>query len=190
METKRSEIAFKFWRVPTLTFLILSSACAQSAAVILAPLLSQNKAEFIRELESAKKLDWTNAFDPNVAPVTREDFVDRMNKADRAINELTHGFEVPQSELDEALWIPPKSLSPTQRAELIRQLQAASQQNTHNEQAMLNDLVWSKSVAPADTVKFDQQLALANSVIKDLEIDEGVHCSTITEAMQVSQSPY
>jgi hypothetical protein len=55
---------------------------------------------------------------------------------------------------------------------------------------MLNDLAWSDSVASAATATFDQQMTLAQSVIKDLEIDEGVHWSTIKEALQVPQSPY
>jgi hypothetical protein len=170
---------------------ILLSACARSAAQIQTPTTStRNKAALVEELESVKQQDWSNALDPHVAPSEEEDFLDQMNKADRAIKELTHGFEVPQSEIDEALLVPPKSLSSEKRLQLIRQLQDAEQQDERNEQAMLNDLAWSDSVAPMDTYTFDQQKALAASVIKDLEIGEDVHWSTIKEALVVPQSPY
>jgi hypothetical protein len=170
---------------------ILLSACAQSTAQVQTPArTTKNKAALVEELESAKQQDWNSALDPRIAPSEEEDFLDQMNKADRAIKELTHGFEVPQAEIDEALVIPPKSLSSKKRLLLIGQLNDAVQQDDRNEQAMLNALAWSDSVAPADTIKFDEQKALAESVIKDLEIGEDVHWSTIREALVVPQSPY
>ena len=167
------------------------SACAGSAAQTQTPPVRiQNTEALVEELQDAKRLDWTSALDPHVRPSEEEDFLDQMNKADRAIKELTHGFEVPQSEIDDALVAPPKSLSESQRTRLIRQLQDAVEQDDRNEQEMLNDLAWSDSAAPADTFKFDQQKELANGVIKDLEIGEDVHWSTIKEALVVPQSPY
>jgi hypothetical protein len=164
------------------------SACVDPAEQSQAPVPIQNKESLVEELEAAKRQDWSSALDPRVAPSEEEDFLDQMNKADRAIKELTHGFDVPQSEIDEALVIPPKSLPAFQRLQLIRQLQDAITQDDRNEQAMLNDLAWSD--APADTAQFDQQTDLANSVIKDLEIGEDVHWSTIKEALVVPQSPH
>ena len=170
---------------------ILLSACAQSAAHLHTPTITtQNKAALVERLASAKRQDWSNALDPHVKPSEEEDFLDQMNKADRAIKELNHGFEVPHSEISDALWEPPKSLSSNKRAQLVRRLQDAVQQDDRNEQAMLNDLAWSDSVAPTDTFTFDQQKALAESVIKDLEIGKDVHWSTIKEALVVPQSPY
>jgi hypothetical protein len=147
-----------------LSFLL--STCARSAAQLQTTTSTKNKAALVEELESAKQQDWSNALDPHVAPSEEEDFLDQMNKADRAIKELTHGFEVPLSEID------------------------AVQQDDRNEQAMLNDLAWSDSVAPTDTFTFDQQKALVESVIKDLEIGEDVHWSTIKEALVVPHGPY
>ncbi len=170
---------------------ILLSACTRSAAQLQTPkTTTRSKATLVEELQSAKQQDWSNALDPHVAPSEEEDFLDQMNKADRAIKELTHGFEVPQSDIAEALVIPPKYLSSNKRKQLIQQLQEAVQQDDRNEQAMLNDLAWSSSVGPIDTFTFDQQKALAESVIKDLEIGEDVHWSTIKEALVVPQSPY
>jgi hypothetical protein len=54
---------------------------------------------------------------------------------------------------------------------------------------MLNDSAWTDSAAPVDTVTFDQQKELVDSVIKDLEIGEGLHWSTIKEALYVPPSP-
>jgi hypothetical protein len=168
----------------------LLSACAGSVLQTQSPTRTRNNAALVEELDTAERMDWTNALDPSVAPSEEEDFLDQMNKAERAIKELTHGFEVPQSEIDDSLVIPPKALSSAQRAQLIRQLRGAVAQDDRNEQLMLNDLAWSDSGAPADTVKFDQQKELANDVIKNLEIGEDVHWSKIEEALVIPSSPY
>jgi hypothetical protein len=173
-----------------LPLLCLVTGCSVSSGRTGTPAPYQNKAALVEELQTAKHEDWTNALDPRVAPSERGDFLDQMNKADRAIKELTHGFEVPQYKIDDALVIPPKSLSAAQRARLIRRLQDAVQQDDHNEQVMLNDEAWSNSAFPADTSRFDQQKELANGVIKDLEIGEDVHWSAIKDALVVPQSPY
>lgn len=170
---------------------ILLSACARSTAQLQTPrATTRNRQAVIEQLQSAKQQDWSGALDPRVAPSEEEDFLDQMNKADRAIRELTHGFEVSQSAINEALVVPPKFLSREKRRQLIRELQDAEQQDDRNEQSMLNDLAWSDSVAPADTSTFDEQKALAASVIEDLEIGEDVHWSIIEEALVVPQSPY
>jgi hypothetical protein len=179
------------WRFLTVfSFMCSVTACSVSSVTAVRAAPNQNKAALVEQLQSVKHEDWTDALDPRVAQSEREDFLDRMNKADRAIKELTHGFEVPQSEIDDALVIPPKSLSATQRAKLIGRLQDAVQQDDRNEQAMLNDQAWSSSAFPADTSKFDQQMELANAVIKDLEIGEDVHWSMVKDALVVPQSPY
>jgi hypothetical protein len=150
-------------RLSHLSALFLSislSTCARSAAQLQTPTTStKNEAALVEELESAKQQDWSKALDPHVSPSEEDDFLDQMNEADRAIKELTHGFEVPQFEIDKALLVPPKSLSSKKRLRLIRQLQNAAEQDERNEQAMLNDSVWSDSVAPMDTFAFDQQKA-------------------------------
>jgi hypothetical protein len=149
--------------------------------------------QLLDQLASAKQLDWQYALDPGVAPVRQEDFLDQMNQADRAIKLITHGFEVPPQELAEALWIPPKAIDTGARARLIRELQEAKQADDHNEQEMFNSSEWSTSdggAAPFDTAAFDQQMQLVDSVIKDLEIGEGVHWSTIETSLYVPPSPY
>ena len=67
-------------------------------------------------------------------------------------------------------------------------LQSAKLVDDHNEQAMFKYSEWSMSDgggAPIDTVTFDDQMQLVDSVIKDLEIGEVVPWSTIREALSV-----
>lgn len=176
-------------------FLLLSlalCACAQTIANAppFPPLSPQEKSDLIERLEVAKGTDWNDAMDPNVAPVTEDDFLEQMNKADRVIKELTHGFEVPRQKIADALWIPPKSITAQEQDRLLRQLQEARREDDHNEQRMLNLAAWTDSVAPVDTMKFDRQKELVDRVVKDLEIGEGVRWSTIEEALYVPPSPW
>jgi hypothetical protein len=168
--------------------LIALPACIETAPASTNALSPDQRSELIERLQAAKKLDWRYAVDPNVAPVTEEDFLDQMNSADRVVKELTYGFEVPQQEIADALWVPPKSVTSGERDRLIRRLQEARRDDDHNEQEMLNDSAWTDSAAPVDTVTFDQQEELVDCVIKDLEIGEGVHWSTIKGALYVPPS--
>ena len=147
-----------------------------------------HEANFLDQLASAKQLDWQSALDPSVSPITRDDYLDQMNKADSVIRLLTHGYDVPQQELADALWTPPKAITPQARVELIQELQEAKIEDDHNEQKALRYSEWSAldgGGAPADTATFDQQMQLVDGVIQDLEIDAGVHWSTIREALEV-----
>jgi hypothetical protein len=108
-----------------------------------------------------------------------------MNSAERVIKELAHDFEVPRQQIADALWVPPKSITSEERERLIRQLQEAKRADDHNEQEMLNDSAWTDLAAPVDTATFDLQKELVDSVVEDLEIGEGVHWSTIKDALYV-----
>ena len=55
---------------------------------------------------------------------------------------------------------------------------------------MLNGLAWSNSVAPVDTVTFDERKAQVDRVIEDLKIGAPVHWSDIKQALVVPPSPY
>jgi hypothetical protein len=149
------------------------------------------EAQSLDELASAKQLDWQYALDPSVAPVRRDDLLDQMNKADRAIKLITHGFAVPEQELADALWTPPKAITPAAREGLIRELQEAKRADGHNEQKMFGYAEWSTGDgggAPVDTVTFDQQMQLVDGVIKNLEIGEEVHWAEIRQALYVPPS--
>jgi hypothetical protein len=171
-----------------LAFVLLSlPAHAANETASTRALLPSQRSALIDQLQTAKSRDWESAIDPNVPPVTREDFLDQMSKADRAIRELRYGFTVSQHELSEALWVLPKYISPRERARLIDQLQAAKRADDHNEQQMLNDW-WTDQ--PARTEQFDLQKKLVDDVLEDLEIGEPVHWWTIKQALYVPRAPY
>jgi hypothetical protein len=165
--------------------------CAQQAmtTTTTATLSTRQKSQLVELLEAAKTADRNGEMDPRVTPMTRDDFIDQMLKADRVIRELTHGFEVPEHQVADSLWVPPRSITDEERTQLIRQLQMAKKEDDHNEQEMLNDSVWG-NIAPIDTATFDHQMQLADSVIEDLEIGEPVSWSTIREALYVPPSPF
>lgn len=139
--------------LPALCSLMMLPICAQSATCTPAALSSNQETQLIARLQAAKNQDWEDARDPGVAPVTAEDFLDQMNKAHRAIKELTHGFDVPQQEIADALWIPPKAISPQERQRLVEQLQEAWREDDHNEQEMLNDLSYGRYHTAATTFR-------------------------------------
>ena len=146
-------------------------------------LSEQQRGSTIRQLQAVKELDWSDASDPRIGAAAREDFLEQARKAEVAIRQLQHGFAVPRTQLKDALWVPPRSLSPEQRTQLIKRVQQAEQQTDQNEQHMLTD--WFHADWPADTAAFDRQKNFDDSVIKDLEIGEEVRWSRIKEAMQV-----
>ncbi len=167
-----------------------SSAYAQSGSSSGAVSVSSSNQRVIAQLTAAKNADWQAAMDPDVSLTRQGTFLNQMNKADRAIKELTHGFSVSQDELNDALWMPPKHMTEADRARLIEQLKQARQQDDANEQLMLNDLAWSRSGFPVHTTEFDERKAKIDALIKDLEIGEHVRYSDIREALSVIPSPY
>jgi hypothetical protein len=186
--TKRE--SHQFFLATLLALIVFTApALASDVSTTTASLSPQQTSDLIQRLNSAKKADWDAALDPSVSPVREETFLNQMNKADRVSKELSHGFSVPQSKIDDALWAPPKHISPEERAHLIRQLEAARQQDDQNEQTMLNDLAWSRSAAPADTVIFDERKQEVDAVVKNLEIGAPVHWTAIKEAMVVPAIP-
>lgn len=176
--------------VPLAFLLLVLPAIAANTQVPAMVQSPQLRSDLIQELETARNTDWDAALDPTASPVRQGTFLNQMNKADRAIKELSHGFAVSQGEIEDALWMPPKHITVEERARLIQQLQLARQQDDLNEQQMLNDLAWANSDAPADTVTFDQRKEQVDRVVEDLEIGAPVHWSDIKQALVVPPSPY
>lgn len=169
----------------SLTFLAIPGFALDQASTNANP-SSQQTLQLIQELNAAKQADWNAALDPSVSPVRRNTFLNQMNKADRASKELSHGFAVPQSEIDDALWAPPKHISPELRAQLIRELKEARQQDDQNEQEMF----WNRTGAPFYTAVFDQRKQQVDAVVKNLEIGVPVHWTAIRQALVVVPAPY
>jgi hypothetical protein len=192
MNTHRDDYALRqIGLIVVLLPLLALCACAQQEmpATTTAALSPRQKSQLVELLETAKTADQKGEMDPHIAPMTKDGFIDQKLKADRVIRELTHGFEVPEHEVADALWVPPKSVTDEERVELIRQLQMAKKEDDHNEQELLNDSVWG-DFYPIGISTFDHQKQLADSAIEDLEIGEPVSWSTIREALHVPPSPY
>ena len=177
--------------IPLAAFLLLLTALPALATDVQTPATAQApQADLIGKLEAAKKADWNAALDPTISPVRQETFLNQMNKADRAIREINHGFPVSQSKMNDALWMPPEHITPVERANLIQKLKQAREQDDRNEQHMLNDLAWTDSREPANTEIFDQRKAQVDSVVKNLEIGAPVHWTDIEQALVVVSSAY
>ncbi len=143
-------------------------------------------AQMIKRLEVAKELDQSNAFDPGLSPVRREDFTMQAAKADRAIRELRHGFAVTPAEIEDALEIPPRHLSPERRLRLVHQLQQARALDEKRAQEIL--IYWQDD-EPVERDEFDTQAKRAAAVAKNLQIGEPVHWSSIKQALRVPADP-
>jgi len=168
------------------------SACAQKHSHMPpGDYMSQRQTgDTVRQLEAAEESDESNAMNPKVGAVARGDFLEQAGKAEKAIKELTHGYPVSDAELNDALQAPPPYLSPMEKSALISRIAEAEEATDHNEQAMLGEVGWGYSDAPAATGRFDQQKQLDDEVIKDLKIGEDVRWDDLQQAMQVVQNPY
>jgi hypothetical protein len=135
----------------------------------------QPPAQLIAQLQHAKAVDANNAQDPTISFPRRGDFLAHARQADMTIRDLQHGFAVSQDTIAYALEIPPKHLTPQQRAALIQQLEDAIREDNSREQAIVSfstNVFYTDPNAPA---KFGQQEELAEEQIKYLE--EGYHVS-------------
>jgi hypothetical protein len=182
---KQRSIVKKMLLVPLVLLMTALPAIASSVQAPAAVQPTQPDSALIQRLEAAKNADWNAAQDPSISTVRQETYLNQMNKSDRVIKELTHGFTVSQAKVDDALWTPPRHISAEERASLIEQLKEARQQDERNEQQMLNDAAWSNSRAQADTAAFDQRKAQIDRVLKNLEIEAPVHWSDIHQALVV-----
>jgi len=177
------------------SFILTLSGCEQNTASYAAQrrahaldqtVPADQTAQVIKRLKVAKELDQSNAYDPDLTPIRREDFTVQAAKADRAIKELQHGFVVPPDEVEAALEIPPRHLTPEKRAQLIKQLQQAEALDEHRAQEIL--IYWEDD-EPVERSEFDSQAKRAAKVAKDLQLGESVHWLDIKQALYVPADP-
>ncbi len=147
---------------------------------------SDQTANLIKRLSKAKELDESDAIDPDLSSVRREDFTVQAAKADRVIKELQHGFPVDPAKIEDALDIPPRHLTPEKRVELIHQLQSAKTLDEKRQQEIL--IYWNDD-EPMERTEFDLQAERAGAVAKDLQLGESVHWSDIRQALYVPADP-
>jgi len=105
----------------------------------------------------------------------------QAEKADRVMNDLEHGQYVSQAQIDDALFVPPKSLSPAQRARLVDELKKARDLDNRG--------WWDWTRDPVIAQDFSVQEKKANRAITDLETNQQVSWSEISEGLAVPQYP-
>ncbi|MGA9725585.1 MAG: hypothetical protein WBQ86_24220 [Candidatus Binatus sp.] len=154
-----------------LFFASLLSACAPTESNVSAAQSEQT----LQRLQAAREIDLNNAKDPEVSPAASGDYGIRADKAGQVMYDLEHGKYVSRSQIDDALFVPPKSLSEAQRAQLINELRYAK--------SLDNRGWWDWTRDPVIAQDFSVQEKKANRAIRDLESGQQVSWSEIAEGL-------
>jgi hypothetical protein len=134
-----------------------------------------------QRLAAARESDLANAMDPEVGPAASGDYSIRADRAAQVMDDLEHGAYVSQPQIDAASFVPPKTLSPAQRARLIGELKYA--------QELDNRGWWDWTRDPVIAQDFAVQEKKANRAIEDLETNQQVSWSEIDEGLRVPKYP-
>jgi hypothetical protein len=172
----------KILRIAGTTAIALFFASSLSACTPTESNLTNAQSErTLQRLQAAREIDLNNAKDPEVGPVASGDYSLRADKAAQVMDDLEHGQYVSQSQIDHALFIPPKSISLDQRTNLIRELEIARNQD---EQGW-----WDWTRDPIIAQDFAVQEKKANRAIKDLQTDQQISWSEINDGLEVPRYP-
>ena len=156
-----------------LCFAASLSACAPTESNV----SSAQSERTLERLQAAREIDLSNARDPEVGPAASGDYSLRADKAAEVMDDLEHGQYVSQSQIYAAMFVPPKSLSPAQRAQLIDELRYARNLDDRG--------WWDWTRDPVIAQDFSVQKKKANRAIRDLETDQQVSWSEIDEGLTV-----
>jgi hypothetical protein len=165
---------------------ILRMAGTMASAVLLASLLSAcaptesnvsaaQREQTLERLQAAREIDLNNAKDPEVGPAASGDYSLRADRAAQVMYDLEHGKYVSRSQIDDALFVPPKLLSEAQRAQLINELRYAKNLDHRG--------WWDWTRDPVIAQDFSVQEKKANRAIRDLEAGQQVSWSEIDEGL-------
>lgn len=177
----RSALMFDVIGSPKISILIgLSLLCVWSCSTAdYSGISPRERAQLIEQLLEARQTDLKNALDTSLGPDAAGDYMTQAGKAETAINDLSQHSNVPKSEISDALFVPPKHLSPAQRAELITQLEQAKERD---------DEIWRTHMGgwdPILTTDCTIQGKRVEQVVNKLETEKPVSWSEINEAMYV-----
>ena len=139
----------------------------------------QERSDLIEQLQEARRTDLKNAMDTGLGADAAGDYMTQAGKAEAAISDLSEHSNVPRSEISDALFIPPKHLSPAQRAELIKRLERAK---------ALDDEIYRNHLGGWDPILTEDctvQGMRVERVVNKLETENHVSWSEINEAMWV-----
>jgi hypothetical protein len=132
-------------------------------------------------LQAAREIDLSNARDPEVGPAASGDYSLRADRAEQVMDDLEHGKYVSQSRIDDAMFVPPKSLSLAQRTQLINELIYAKNLDDRG--------WWDWTRDPVIAQNFSVQEKKADRAIRDLETDQQISWSEIDEGLAVPRYP-
>jgi len=135
----------------------------------------------LERLQAAREIDLSNARDPEVGPAESGDYSLRADRAAQVMDDLEHGQYVSESQIDAAIFVPPKSLSSAQRAQLINELKYAGDLDDQG--------WWDWTRDPVIAQDFSVQKKKANRAIRDLETNQQVSWSEIDEGLTVPRYP-
>jgi guanyl-specific ribonuclease Sa len=94
---------------------------------------AQQRTVLIGKIQAARAIDAENLANGKTDPIQAIDSVYQAQKAQRVIEQLKRGEPVAQPEIDDALDVPPESISPDARSELIRELTTAENRDEQGE---------------------------------------------------------
>jgi hypothetical protein len=160
-----------------LCFAASLSACAPTESNV----SNAQSERTLEHLQAAREIDLSNAKDPEVGPAASGDYSLRADKAAQVMDDLEHGQYVSQSQIDAAMFVPPKSLSPAQKAQLINELNYARNLDDRG--------WWDWTRDPVIAQDFSVQKKKANRAIRDLETDQQISWSEIDEGLAVPRYP-
>jgi len=164
---------------------VASALCLAASLSACAPTESNassvQSSQRLERLQAAREIDLRNAKDPEIGPAASGDYSLRADKAAQVMDDLEHGQYVSHSQIDEAMFVPPKSISPAQRAQLINELKYARNLDVRG--------WWDWTRDPVIAQDFLVQKKKANRAIRDLEDDQQLSWSEIDEGLEVPQYP-
>lgn len=161
-------------------FIILLALCTLTSCASRASKASPaQRSQVIKQLQGARETDLSNALDTSLGPVAAGDYMIQADKARTAISELSAGAPVSETELSEALFVPPRHLSPAERQRLIAQLEASKE---------LDQARWREHLGGWDPILTEDcvvQEKRAQHSIEALEADQPVSWQEVNQAMTV-----
>jgi hypothetical protein len=156
------------------TVSLLGIACSNENLV----LTPRERVGLIEQLQRAKQADQEIAMDTSLGPVAQGDYLVQAEKADTAIKDLREHSDVLKTEVSDALFVPPRQITPEMKAQLLEKLAQAK---------ALDDQKWRNNLGSEDenwlTLLCDIQARRATRVIKKLERAEPVSWVEINDAM-------
>jgi hypothetical protein len=168
-------------RLIALIVLCATASCAATSSSNVAP---AERSQLIEQLQEARRTDLNNAKDTSLGPLAAGDYMIQAQKARTVIGKLDAGSHVSKSELADALFVPPKHLSPAEREQLIAKLQASKK---------LDDAIYREHLGGWDPILTEDctvQARRAREAITDLQSDQPISWQEIDQATVVPNEYY